>query len=68
MTDRKTVAGAHARIDLIDQAQNDHEKLCAERYGNIHKAIDELKDGQKWAIRLSVVTLLGVAAKVVIGG
>lgn len=68
MTERKTVAGAHARIDLTDRAQQDHERLCAERYGTINDKIDDLKDGQKWAIRLSVVTLLGVAAKAFFGG
>lgn len=68
MSERKTVAGAHARIDMAEQAQGDHEKLCAERYGTINEKIDDLKDGQKWAIRLSVVTLLGVAAKAFFGG
>lgn len=68
MTERKTVASAHARIDLAEQSQDDHEKLCAERYGTINEKIDDLKDGQKWAIRLSVVTLLGVAGKAFFGG
>ena len=68
MTDRKTVAGAYAKAEAAAKDLENHEDLCAERYKNIHEAIGDLKDGQKWAIRLSVVTLLGVAAKVVIGG
>jgi hypothetical protein len=61
MSERKTVASAHAKIEA-------HEDICAERYKNIHGAIADLKDGQKWAIRLSVATLAGVAVKVIVGG
>jgi hypothetical protein len=61
MSERQTVASAHAKIDA-------HEDLCAERYKNINDNIKDLKDGQKWAIRLSVVTLLGLVAKAFLGG
>ena len=36
---RQTVAGAYARIDA-------HEDLCAERYGNIHRALADLSKVQ----------------------
>ena len=68
MTERKTAANAWAKAKEAEDALKGHEDLCAERYKNINDNISDLKDGQKWAIRLSVVTLLGVAAKVVIGG
>lgn len=63
MTERKpkTAAEAHARMDT-------HEAECALRYANLDEKMDDVKDGQKWAIRLSVVTLLGVAAKAFFGG
>lgn len=57
----RTASAAHARMDT-------HEAECAIRYGNLNDKLDEVKDGQKWAIRLSVVTLLGVAAKAFFGG
>lgn len=38
MSDRQTVAGAYAKIES-------HEELCAERYRNIHSALEDLKDG-----------------------
>jgi hypothetical protein len=58
---KKTVADAHARMDT-------HEAECAIRYTNLDEKLDDVKDGQKWAIRLSVITLLGVAAKSLFGG
>lgn len=54
MADRQTVSGAYAKIEA-------HEDLCAERYGNIHTTLTELKDGQKshgraaWGIALALV-------------
>lgn len=61
MTDRQTVASAYARIES-------HEDLCAERYGNIHTAITELKadiSGSKRTIDkivwLALTTLIAVA-------
>jgi hypothetical protein len=54
MADRQTVSGAYAKIEA-------HEDLCAERYGNIHTTLSELKEGQKghgraaWGIALALV-------------
>jgi hypothetical protein len=54
MADRPTAAGAYAKIEA-------HEDLCAERYGNIHTTLSELKEGQKghgraaWGIALALV-------------
>lgn len=61
MSERKSVQGAYEKIES-------HEDLCAERYKNIHEAISDLKDGQKWAIRLGLGTLAAVVIKVVAGG
>ena len=40
--ERQTVAGAFAKIES-------HEELCAERYRNIHGAINDIKALLKWA-------------------
>jgi hypothetical protein len=54
MSERQTVAGAYAKITA-------HEDICAERYGNIHSTLSDLKDGQKshgraaWGIALALV-------------
>lgn len=37
-----TLAEAHAKIDT-------HERVCAERYGNINSAITDLKALMKWS-------------------
>lgn len=61
MNERQTVAGAMARADSAHQKIDDHEKLCAERYGNINSNLDALKDGQKnhsraaWGVVLALV-------------
>ena len=38
-----------------------HEKLCAERYANIHGRIDLVFQAMVWAAALLIVTLIGVA-------
>lgn len=43
---------AYEALNLAKQNARDiesHEDICAERYGNIHKAIDEIKGTLKWA-------------------
>lgn len=68
MTERPSLNRMQREIDRVDANQDKHEAECALRYGELNSSITDLKEGQKWAIRLSVVTLLGVAAKVVFGG
>ena len=60
MTDRKTVAGAHARIDVLEKGQTDHEELCATRYGHINEKLDSFGrrtsriEMAAWAILVTV--------------
>lgn len=49
----RTLAGAYAKIEA-------HEDLCAERYGNIHTAIADLKRGNRWVISLVVGLVVGL--------
>lgn len=44
MTDRRTVAGAHSRIDDVEKAQTDHEMVCAERYATISTTLGNLTE------------------------
>lgn len=68
MTERRTVADAHARIDVLEQVQDGHERLCAERYGNINKALESFGrrttriEVAAWGILASVVLALLKAA------
>lgn len=55
MTDRKTVAGAYAKIDS-------HERECTLRYTALNNSIADLKDGMKWVIRLAVGIMLSLIA------
>lgn len=68
MSDRATASGAMARADAAHQKIEDHEKLCAERYANIHSTLGELKTGQRGHSRAAwgiVLALLGwMAAQV----
>lgn len=41
--DRQTISGAFAKIE-------GHEKLCAERYANIHASIGDIKTWMKWGV------------------
>lgn len=64
MTERPTATGAMARAESAHQKIEDHEKLCAERYGNINSTLDELKK-LVWGVILGVagfalMTLLAV--------
>lgn len=51
---RQTVAGAYAEIEK-------HEAVCAERYGNIHTAIGDLKAELKWITRGVVAVLIAIS-------
>lgn len=68
MTERKTVADAHARIDVVQADQAAHERLCAERYGNIDKALESFGrrttriEVAAWGILASVALALLKAA------
>lgn len=68
MTERRTVADAHARIDVLEADQNSHERLCAERYGNIDKKMDSYGrrttriEVAAWGILASLVLALLKAA------
>lgn len=69
MTDRPTVAGAMALADSAHQKIESHERLCAERYGNIHTGLDDLKK-LVWGVILGgggfgLVTLFAVILKAV---
>lgn len=44
---RQTVASAHARIDVVEKGQTDHEKVCAERFQMIRTDISTLKTDLK---------------------
>jgi hypothetical protein len=58
MNEDRTVAGAFAKIEA-------HEDLCAERYGNIHATLEDLKSAGKdqrkvqWGV---LIALLGFMA------
>lgn len=54
MPDRQTVASAYAHAEAAHAKLDGHEKLCAERYGNIHDSLGELK-------KLVLGVILGVA-------
>ena len=59
MTERKTAAGAYAKIQA-------HEDLCAERYHNIHTTLGDIKGEQKtirnaaWALLMAMIGWLAV--------
>lgn len=53
MSDRKTVAGAYAKIDS-------HERECTLRYEALNASIRDLKDGMKWVIRLAIGIMLSL--------
>lgn len=44
MSDRRTVAGAHNRIDVVEKSQTDHEMICAERYATISGTLSSLTE------------------------
>lgn len=64
MTDATSVAAiANQALKLAEQNENDiesHEKLCAERYGNINNSIREIKDILKWAGGAAFAIILGL--------
>lgn len=60
MSERQTVTGAYAKIES-------HEELCAERYRNIHSALEDLKGGieghrktAQWVLRTFVAAAVAV--------
>ena len=53
--ERKTVAGAYAKIES-------HEELCAERYRRLDEQISDVKDGMNWALRLLIGCLIADCA------
>lgn len=53
MTDRKTVAGAYAKMDK-------HEEICALRYEQIHTSLTDMKADAKTQNRLVIGVLLAL--------
>lgn len=51
---RNRAEAAHDKID-------GHERLCAERYQNINKSMDDLKTGLKWLTALLLSVLIAVS-------
>lgn len=64
MSPPPTISTAMARADAAHAKIESHEELCAERYGNIHSALNDLKK-LVWGVILGVAafglaTLVGV--------
>ncbi|MGV2480921.1 UNVERIFIED_CONTAM: hypothetical protein IGO34_29445, partial [Salmonella enterica subsp. enterica serovar Weltevreden] len=55
MTERQTVAGAFAKIES-------HERECTLRYEALNHAIEDVKNGLKWAIKLAVGIMFSLIA------
>lgn len=66
MSERPSIAGAMARADSAHQKIDDHERLCAERYGTIATTLAELKSDSKDQRQLLVTILLAVAGSAVL--
>jgi len=64
-----TESVAHQALKLAEKNEGDivaHEKLCAERYGNINDSIREIKGFLKWvggSAFLIIIGLLGWSLK-----
>lgn len=52
---------ARNRADAAHDKMDSHERLCAERYMNINKSIDDLKTGLKWLAGLLLSVLIAVS-------
>lgn len=62
MADRVTAAMAYAKAHDAEQGLAAHEKLCAERYLNIHGRINMIFRILSWAGPLAVAVIIGVAS------
>lgn len=55
MTEKQTVAGAYSKIES-------HERECTLRYEALNNAINDVKNGLKWAIKLAVGIMISLIA------
>lgn len=56
------------RVAILEERLEGHEKLCAERYGQIVKSFDRVHNRLDWIMRVAVGTLAAMLSWVVTNG
>ncbi len=56
------------RVAILEERLEGHERLCAERYGQIAKSFDRIHSRLDWIIRGLVSVLASVLAWIVVNG
>jgi len=54
------IAELHGRVNAVEQAQGNHEDICAERYKGIRDDIGKLNRQIGWAAATLILTVLAV--------
>lgn len=56
------------RVAILEERLEGHEKLCAERYGQIARSFDRVHSRLDWIIRALVSVMASMLAWVVVNG
>ncbi len=56
------------RAAILEERLDGHEKLCAERYGQIAKSFDRIHSRLDWIIRALISVMASILAWVVVNG